>query len=150
MPKLGWNCLLRATSQNTKFGWKPLPAPGGGYFQPCPKSIRTRSCPAPCLAPRKSCKPQGIPNPAQTPGTDTTPHVQLCPEHLPTSRLVLPQEKEFWKPWKLSMAIGAGCRSSLSSGSRQDLVLLDLPTEVGKKGKHPPKYLQEQLCNPAR
>lgn len=88
----GWNCLLRAHIPKHQVWLETSP---GDISSHLPKSIRTKSCPAPCLASRRSCKPQGIPNPAQTPGTDTTAHIQLCPEHLPASRLVLSQEKEF-------------------------------------------------------
>lgn len=132
--------------------WLETPPSSWDHFHPSPNSIESRSCPAPCLAPRKGCKPQGIPNPAQTPGTDTTPHIQLCPEHLPTSRLALSQEK-------FSHSIPYGTFPMHGYRDRQQvLTILRLQAGFGtagftcrgrEKGKHPPKYLQEQLCDTA-
>lgn len=122
----GWNCLLRAQTPKHQV-WLEITPSCWRHFQPSPSSISTRSRPAPCLAPRKGCKADGIPNSTQTPGTDSTPHIQACP--FPGKGLCLHHSL-----WNTVTAVGAGSSSSLSSGSRQDL-----PAEGGKKGKYPPK-----------
>lgn len=128
-------------SRNTRFGWKPLPSPGDiSNHLPNPSGL------GPALLhawhPRRAANHREF---------------QVLRRHLawtahPTSSCALsisqhpgssfPRKRGLPTPhhslWHASTAIGAGSSSSLSSGSRQDLVLLDLPAEMWeKKGKYP-------------
>lgn len=128
------------TSRNTKFGWKPL-------LVTFPAISPSPSGPNPALL--HAWHPGGAANHRE---------FQILPRHLaqtpqPTSSCALsisqhpgssfPRKRSLTTahpaPFPMENIHGYRDRSSLSSGSRQDVVLLDLPAEVGEKGKISPK-----------
>lgn len=132
--KPGWNCLL--TTRGTHPETPGLAGNLSHLLETFPTiSQIPQDQVLPCSMPQgtgwiqKGCKPQGIPSPAQTPGTDTTPHIQLCPERLPTFRLVLSQEKGFAHPTPFPVAHVHSYR-----GRQQLLTVLRLQAGFGTAG----------------
>lgn len=136
------------TSQNTKLGWKPLPAPGDiSIHLPVPSGAD------PALL--HAWHPARAANHKE---------FQILPRHLaqtphPTSSCALSvsQHPGSSFPRKRSFpSHSIPCGTHGYRDRQQVLTILRLQAGFGftcrgrEKGKHPPKYLQERLCDTAR